>query len=285
MGQKIFFKVTSIESGKNFMNIERKSIFITGGASGMGRATARLFAKHGWFIGIYDVNEKGLEALASEIGPENCHFAKLDVTDRSSYQTVLQEFDEQSGGRLDVMFNNAGIIKFELFGQMDLAEFERIIQVNFMGVVNGIHMAFPMLKKTPNSLCFINSSSSAIYGTPFLAAYSASKYALRGLTEALSIEFALIDSRVADSLPGHVETGMMDPEYAKSLPKEGPWRVVPAETVADVVWASYHDETGKLHWYVPDELENYLKAIAGDIEAERNARRKNFIETVKRLTS
>ena len=266
------------------MNSERKSIFITGGASGMGRATARRFAGNGWFVGIYDINEGGLESLASEIGAENCHFARLDVTDRSAYQSVLKDFDEKACGRLDVMFNNAGIIQGGLFGHMALEDFEKIVQVNFMGVVNGIHMAYPMLKKTPNSLCFITSSSSAIYGAPFLAAYTASKYALRGLTEALSIEFSIIDSRVADTLPGHVETGMMDPEFGKHLPKEGPWRIVPSEAVADVVWASYHDKSGKLHWFVPDELEYYYKAIADDIEAERNARRERFVEEVRRIT-
>ena len=165
---------------------------------------------------------------------------------------------------------------------MDLADFERIIQVNFIGVVNGIHLAYPLLKKTPNSLCFITSSSAAIYGAAAQAAYSSSKYALRGLTEALSIEFAIDDIRVPDTLPGHVQTGMMVPEYAKRLPKEGPWRLVPAETVADVVWASYHDETGKLHWFVPEDLEDYYKAIVKDVEAERDARRHQYIEAVKR---
>jgi NAD(P)-dependent dehydrogenase (short-subunit alcohol dehydrogenase family) len=264
------------------MSDERKSIFITGGASGMGAATARMFAENGWFIGIYDVNEEGLNALALELGPENCVAAKLDVTDRSAYQSALQEFDERAGGRLDVMFNNAGIIQFAMFSAMDLADFERIIQVNFMGVVNGIHLAHPLLKKTPNSLCFITSSSSAIYGSPYLTAYSSSKYALRGLTEALSIEFAIDDIRVADALPGHVQTGMMVPEYAKNLPKEGPWRLVPAEMVADVVWASYHDEGGKLHWFVPEGLQDYYKAIATDVEAERDARRDRYIEAVKK---
>jgi len=263
------------------MGNERKSIFITGGASGMGRETARLFAGHGWFVGIYDVNVKGLEILASEIGRQNCHFAGLDVTDRSAYQSVLEDFDEKAGGRMDVMFNNAGIIQGGLFGQMDLSDFERVIQVNFMGVVNGIHMAYPMLKKTPNSLCFITSSSSAIYGAPYLTAYSASKYALRGLTEALSIEFAIIDSRVADALPGHVVTGMMTDEYQNQLPKEGPWRPLPAESVANVVWASYHDKSGKLHWFVPDDLEDYYKTIASDVEAERDLRRKQFVKEVK----
>lgn len=265
------------------MNEQRKSIFITGAAAGMGRATARLFAEKGWFVGICDVNEKGLETLASELGAENCHAARLDVTDRDAFKSVLKAFDTAAGGRLDVLHNNAGIIQGGLFGTMAFADLERIIQVNLMGVMNGIHAAYPMLQKTPNSLCFTTSSSSAIYAAPGLVAYSASKYALRGITEALSIELALIDSRAADTLPGHIETDMMDKEFGDSLPKEGPWRKIPAEAVAEVVWASYHDKTGKLHWYVPEDLEAYEKRIRKDLEAERNLRKRGFIAQVKRM--
>ena len=264
------------------MSDERKAIFITGAASGIGRATARLFSSKGWFVGIHDVNERGLEALASEIGAENCHSAVLDVTDRSAFQATLKDFDDKSGGRLDVLFSNAGIIKAELFGEMKFADIAEIMQVNLMGVVNGIHAAYPMLKKTPNSLCFTTSSSSAIFAAPGLGAYSAAKYALRGLTEALSIELALFDSRAADTLPGHIDTGMMDEEFARNLPKEGMWRLVPAEAVADVVWESYHDESGRLHWYVPDELEDFQRIVTDDVEGERNRRVKDLIAHVKR---
>ena len=76
------------------MNTEQKTIFITGAASGMGLATARLFAKNGWFIGICDVNKQGLESLESEIGAENCHTSVLDVSDRAAYQKVLNAFGE-----------------------------------------------------------------------------------------------------------------------------------------------------------------------------------------------
>lgn len=262
----------------------RRSIFITGAASGMGRATARLFFRKGWFVGICDVNKQALEMLAAEIGAENCHAAILDVTDRAAFQSVLNEFDVKAGGRLDVLFNNAGIIKVGLFGDMDLADITRILEVNLMGVINGIHAAYPLLKKTPNSLCFTTSSSSAIYGSAGLAAYSLSKHALKGLTEALSIEFALIDSRAADTLPGHIETGMMIPEHAERLPKEGPWRLVPAEVVADAVWASYCDKSGKLHWYVPDDLEAYHHYVAHNIETERNSRIQQLKAAVKAMT-
>ncbi len=266
------------------MSSERKSIFITGAASGMGRATARLFAGKGWFVGIYDVNEQGLEALASEIGTENCHAAALDVTDRSAYQSVLNDFDIKAGGRLDVLHNNAGIIKAGLFGDMKFADIEGIIRVNLIGVLNGIHVAYPMLKKTPNSLCFTTSSSSAIFGAAGIAAYSTSKSALKGLTEALSIEFSLFDIRAADTMPGHVESGMMSSEFGESLPKEGPWRLVPAEAVADVVWASYHDKSGKLHWYVPEDLADYQRTITADFEAERDGRIRQFHAQVKEMS-
>lgn len=254
------------------MDSERKSIFITGAACGMGRATARRFAENGWFVGICDIDERGLEAVAAEIGDDNCYAVRLDVTDRTAYQAVLKEFDDRAGGRLDLLHNNAGIIKGDLFGNMAYEDIARIIQVNLMGTINGIHAAYPLLKKTPNSLCFTTCSSSAIIGSAGLAAYSTSKHAVKGLTEALSIEFSLIDSRAADTLPGHLETGMMAEDFAKNLPKEGPWRLLPAEAVADVVWASYHDTTGKLHWYVPDDLEPYNKRVANNIEAERNSR-------------
>ncbi|MBW2412096.1 MAG: SDR family oxidoreductase [Deltaproteobacteria bacterium] len=264
------------------MSKERKSIFITGAASGMGRATARLFAERGWFVGIYDVNEQGLEVLASEIGAENCHTRKLDVTDRSAYQAALKEFDDQAGGRLDVLHNNAGIIMGGLFGDMDFADVEKIIQVNLMGVVNGIYSAYPLLKKTSNSLCFTTCSSSAILGTPGIAVYSMTKHAIKGLTEALSIELSLFDSRAADTLPGHVETGMMSDEFRDGLPKEGPWRLVPAEAVAEVVWASYHDTTGRLHWYVPEDMAEHQRAVAADIEGARNMSRDYFATVVEK---
>jgi NAD(P)-dependent dehydrogenase (short-subunit alcohol dehydrogenase family) len=263
------------------MNSERQAIFITGAACGMGRATARLFSEKGWFVGIYDVDEQGLEALEAELGADSCHRATLDVSDRAAYQAVLKDFDDRAGGRLDVLFSNAGIIKQDLFGNMDFADIERIIQVNLMGVINGIHAAYPMLRQTPNSLCFITSSSSAIFGAPALAAYTTSKHAVKGLTESLSVEFSIIDSRAADAQPGHIDTGMMDDEFRKQLPEEGPWRLVPAEAVADVVWASYHDTSGKLHWYVPDDLEDYQKRISLDMEAERDVRIRGFKAAVK----
>ncbi|MBT4641089.1 MAG: SDR family oxidoreductase [Deltaproteobacteria bacterium] len=258
------------------MNKEQKSIFITGAASGIGRATARLFAKHGWYIGLNDLNEQGLEALAAEIGLENCQVTKLDVGNRSDYQAALKAFGDKTGGKMDLLFNNAGIGKGTLFGDTDFADLEAMVKTNLMGVIIGIHAAYPMLKNTPNSLCFTTSSSSAIIGVPGLATYSATKHAIKGLTEALSVEFSLFDIRAADTLPGQIDTAMMLSEMKEMAPEKGMWRLVPAEAVADVVWKSYHDKSGKLHWYVPEELEKLEKIVSADIESARDGSMKMF---------
>ena len=99
---------------------KKKSIFITGAASGIGRETALLFGKKGWFVGIVDVNEEGLKTLQSEIGEANCFSKFMDVTDSESVQKALTAFTEKTGGQLDVIFNNAGIIEFGHFESVQI---------------------------------------------------------------------------------------------------------------------------------------------------------------------
>jgi len=79
---------------------DRKNIFVTGAASGIGRETARFFARQGWFVGIFDVNEEGLRALQSEIGENNCCLGRMDVTDPESVKKSVEAFTEQTGGRM-----------------------------------------------------------------------------------------------------------------------------------------------------------------------------------------
>ena len=90
---------------------DRKSIFITGAASGIGRETALLFAQRGWFIGIFDVNEAGALALADRIGEDGCCAKHCDVTDRGSVGAAVDHFLERTGGTMDALFANAGIIR------------------------------------------------------------------------------------------------------------------------------------------------------------------------------
>lgn len=157
-----------------------------------------------------------------------------------------------------------------------------IVQVNFIGVVNGIYAALPMLRQTENALCFTTSSSAATYGAPGLAIYAATKHAVKGLTEALSIEFARYGVRVADVLPLIIDTAIWDdaPSFVENrvveretpirdgFPSEGMARLLPAREVAEAVWNAYSSD--QLHWYVPEELRRVDKAKGESPEKVRD---------------
>jgi len=246
----------------------RKSIFITGAASGIGRATAVLFAARGWFVGAYDLNQAGLATLLAEIGPENGVVGRLDVTDKAAFEAVLADFATHTGGTLDLLFNNAGIGRGSPFADQPFEDMLALVNVNLIGVLIGIHLALPLLKATPNSLCFTTSSSSATYGMPNIAVYSATKHAVKGLTEALAIEFRAFGVRAADTLPGLIDTGILPPGAAAMAPTEGPFRLTPPSAVAQAVWDAYGSD--RLHWYVPEDIGDLDRAAALAPEAFRD---------------
>jgi NAD(P)-dependent dehydrogenase (short-subunit alcohol dehydrogenase family) len=266
---------------------ERRVAFITGAASGIGRATAELFAARGWWIGAADRNAEGLEQLRDALGKDCCRPWQLDVTDKAAYDAVIAEFAEESGGRLDLLYNNAGIGAAGFFEEIPIEESLKVIDVNLIGVINGIYAALPLLKATPNSLCFTTSSSAATYGAPHLAVYTATKFAVKGLTEALAVELSRCDVRVADVLPGVIDTAIFgdSPMFVKgekvsieeglgnAVPaaSEGPFRLVPPSLVAEAVWRCYEGDP-RMHWYVPDEIEDIDKAKAVSPEALRDER-------------
>ena len=115
---------------------------------------------------------------------------RLDVTSKPEFDSAIAAFGAETDGKLDLLFSNAGIGESGWFEDMPFEAAMRVVQVNFVGVVTSLYAALPLLKATPNSLAFITSSSSATYGMPRIAIYSATKHAVKGLTEALSIEFA-----------------------------------------------------------------------------------------------
>ena len=245
-----------------------KSIFITGAASGMGLATAEYFAEKGWFIGAFDVNADGLASLRAKIG--NGIFRTLDVTNAGDYAAAVEEFGVATGGTLDLMFNNAGIGTAGLLDEQPIEDIERVLQVNLMGVIHGVRAGVPLLKKTPGSLCLVTSSSSAIFGTAGIAIYSATKHAVRGLTEALSIELKRYGVRASDLLPGLIDTPMLGDQMRQMAPPEGMWRLVSPREIAETVWRAYHED--QLHWYIPEELRDFHRQVVDTPEAVREER-------------
>lgn len=187
-----------------------KSVFITGAATGIGRATALLFAQRGYVVGGYDLNEDGLRVLASDITAVGGKpvVGHLNVTDADEVSQRLAEFVETAGGRLDVLINNAGLLNAGRFEEIPLEVHHREIDVNVKGVVNGLYAAFPHLKATPGAVVVNLASASAIYGQAELANYSATKFFVRAITEALNLEWGRYGIRVIDMWPLYVNTAM-----------------------------------------------------------------------------
>ncbi|MDH3706071.1 MAG: SDR family oxidoreductase [Acidimicrobiia bacterium] len=258
-----------------------RSIFITGAASGIGRATAELFHREGWLVGAHDVNGDGLDALRQELG-DGCVTAQLDVRDKQAFDAAMAAFGARTDDHLDLMFNNAGIAAGGPFDQVPFQTSLDIVDINLVGVLNGVHAAIPLLKRTENSLCFTTSSSAALFGTPGLAVYSATKFAVFGLTEALSVELAPHGVRAADVLPGIIDTAIWssvryeDGEAVDTLEivprlnesRTDASRTISPDAVAECVLAAYHDD--QLHWYVPPELQDRSRTAAESAEQIRD---------------
>jgi NAD(P)-dependent dehydrogenase (short-subunit alcohol dehydrogenase family) len=187
-----------------------RSVFITGAAAGIGRHTALTFARKGYSIGAYDIDEAGLATLAEEVKGLGAQIVTghLDVTDAEEFTIRLDEFAATGGGRLDVLINNAGILLAGAFEEIPLATQHKQIDINIKGVTNGCHSAYRHLKATPGSVVVNIASASAIYGQAELASYSATKFYVRGLTEALDIEWGPQGIRVVAMWPLFVQTAM-----------------------------------------------------------------------------
>jgi NAD(P)-dependent dehydrogenase (short-subunit alcohol dehydrogenase family) len=241
--------------------MSRPAIFITGAAAGIGRATAERFAARGWFVGLYDVAEGAVQALCQQLGPQNAIAGKLDVRDEAAFSAALAQFFDAASGRLDVLFNNAGILATGDFESIPLARHQLLVDINLKGVLNGCMLALPYLRRTPGARVISMCSASAIYGTPAFASYSATKFAVKGLSEALDIEWARHGIRVMDLLPLFVATPMLN-DVAQPPAIVGRLGVrLTADDIAETVWRAAHWRLWRrVHWY--PGLQGRLLALA-----------------------
>ncbi|MEQ1641019.1 MAG: SDR family oxidoreductase [Novosphingobium sp.] len=225
-----------------------KTIFITGGASGIGRAVALKFGGQGWFVGIADINEAGARETAAMLPAGQSSVHKLDVRDREAWDAALEACAKAGGGKIDVVFNNAGIPLGGPLVDNNVAEIERCLDINLKGVLFGAQAAHPWLKASAPGSCLLNTASAAgIYGTPGASVYSATKFGVRAITECLDAEWAPDDIKVCDLMPGFIDTPLIDMnpnagsnEDIRSRVLEAGLEISPVADVADAAWKAVH---------------------------------------------
>lgn len=161
--------------------VEGKVAIVTGGASGMGAADAEVLAREGASVVVADLNEADGRAVADRVGG-NAVFMKLDVTDEANWQQVIASTLEQFG-KLDILVNNAGVLAMGTIVDTTLESWRMINAVNSEGVFLGCKHAIPAMVDSGGGSIINMSSVAAIHGQSFVAAYTASKGAVRALTK------------------------------------------------------------------------------------------------------
>lgn len=235
-----------------------KSIFVTGAASGIGRATALLFGRRGWFVGCYDVDLEGARRTKDEVGDHACH-GLLDVRSAEGWRVAVSDFAGRAGERMDVLFNSAGVLRMGEFATMPEEDCRLQLDVNVMGVVLGVQACLPALERAKGAVVTM-SSASAIYGQPELAVYSASKFAVRALTEALDLELEPRGVRVTDVMPAYVDTPMVRAQETRAASLDRLGVNLVADDVAEVVWRAAH---GSAVHHIPQANMSLMSRFSG----------------------
>jgi 3alpha(or 20beta)-hydroxysteroid dehydrogenase len=206
-----------------------KVAIITGAAQGMGEVTARLFASEGAKVALGDVKDGA--AIAKDIG-DAAMFAKLDVSDEDNWKTFVGSVVDK-WGKIDILINNAGLVHFTPIEAFEVADFQRVVGVNTMGPLLGAKTVVPHMKAAGGGSIVNISSVDGLRGCNGLTVYTASKWALRGVSKSLAFELGTAGIRVNSIHPGGVDTPMGN---SAGRPKEEVnmiFRRVPLQRIGD----------------------------------------------------
>jgi NADP-dependent 3-hydroxy acid dehydrogenase YdfG len=190
------------------VHVDGRTAFVSGAASGIGRAVAVRLAAHGCPVAIADWDAQGLEETAALVaGPVLAR--RLDVRDRQAQLAFAAEVAEWAPAPLGIVFNNAGVATVQTVADAAIEDDEWVQQVNFGGVVNGTHAFLPILLRQDAGVIVNTSSVFGLVGIPGQSAYCASKFAVRGFTDALRQELRGTGVRAVCVHPGGIKTNIV----------------------------------------------------------------------------
>jgi NAD(P)-dependent dehydrogenase (short-subunit alcohol dehydrogenase family) len=221
---------------------KNKVAFVTGGGSGIGRALCEELARRGASVVVADLNEARATEVVAAIG-KNAGQAQVSVLDVSKAEQVQRAVDECVArfGRLDLMFNNVGVGVFGEVRDMTLDLWDRIIDINLKGVVNGVMAAYPQMIRQGSGHIINMSSGFGLVSMPTHVPYSTTKFGIVGLSTGLRLEAASLGVKVSVVCPGLIQTSSfkdtiylnVDPEEMRS--KKLPFKMMSSEECSQVI--------------------------------------------------
>ena len=228
------------------MRLKNKIALITGGANGIGLATAERFAKEGAKIILWDVSDQGNEiAERLKIEGHEIIFKKVSVTNQDEVQKAMAEAHEHFG-RIDILINNAGITRDRTLLKMTMQEWDDVISVNLTGVFICTQAIAPIMKEQNYGRIVSASSNVAIRGNFGQTNYVATKSAIIGMTKVWAMELGRFGITVNCIAPGFIHTAMTD-----AMPED-----VRKSSIANIPLG---------HWGVPDDIANgYLYLVSDE---------------------
>lgn len=228
--------------------VSGKVAIVTGAARGMGEAHARRLIEEGAKVVLTDVRDEEGSALAKTLGP-NARYMHLDVVSEAEWQRIVAD-TEAAFGPVSVLVNNAGIAPGSPLEATTESDFRRVIDINQVGVFLGMKSVIPSMRRAGGGSIINISSSLGIVGAPYVCAYVASKFAVRGMSKSAAIELAKDNIRVNSLHPGTIRTPLFTESVGAGATEE---------TVAALTAGTPAGRIGE-----PEEVANVMLMLASD---------------------